>query len=157
MLNIKLLKYFKFVAPQVRSVNGFLYTDLFGRFQIWKQVDSTLRDFVSITQTAFPWSFWRGIQISIQVNMAGMGLFIFPALWAMACDVGTASQYLSTLFDKQISKTFGYVLQCHKVDEIVKEWEIKTKSSFTPWMAEKKTLGTLVCFTYLFLGHFIAI
>ena len=75
----------------------------------------------------------------------------------MACDVGTASQYLSTLFDKQISKTFGYVLQCHKVDEIVKEWEIRKKSSFTPWMAEKKTLGTLVCFTYLLLGHSIAI
>ena len=69
----------------------------------------------------------------------------------MACDVGTASQYLSTLFYKQISNTFGYVLQCHKVDEIVKEWEIRTKSSFTPWMAgKKKTLGTLVCF-YIFI------
>ena len=76
----------------------------------------------------------------------------------MACDVGTASQYLSTLFYKQISNTFGYVLQCHKVDEIVKEWEIRTKSSFTPWMAEKKKLWEhWYVFTYLFLGHFIAI
>ena len=68
----------------------------------------------------------------------------------MACDVGTASQYLSTLFDKQISNMFGYVLQCHKGDEMVKEWEIRTKLSFTPWMVEKKTLGTLVCF-YIFI------
>ena len=48
-----------------------------------------LRVFVSITQTAFPWSIWLGIQISI--NLARTGLFIFPALWAMACAAGTAS------------------------------------------------------------------
>ena len=79
-----------------------------------------------------------------------MGLFIFPALLAMACDVGTASQYLSTLFYKQISNTFGYVLQCHKVDEIVKEWEIRTKSSFTPWMAEKKNFGNIGVFLHIY-------
>ena len=119
-------------------------TDLFGRFQLWKQVDSTLRDFVSITQAAFPRSFWRGIKISI--NLAGTGLFIFPA--AMVCDAvpaGTASQYLSTLFDKQITNTRFNAI----VDEIVKEWELRTKSSFTPWMTEK-TLGTLVCL-YIFI------
>ena len=66
----------------------------------------------------------------------------------MACDAGTASQYLSTLFDKKISNTFGYVLQHNKVDEIVKEWEIRTKSSFTPWMAEKN-FGNIGVFLFI--------
>ena len=68
----------------------------------------------------------------------------------MACDAGTASQYLSTLFDKKISNTFGYVLQYHKVEEIVKEWEIRTKSSFTPWMAEKN-FGNIGVFLHIYL------
>ena len=54
----------------------------------------------------------------------------------MAAKAVPASQYLTTPFDKQISNTFGYVLQCHKVDQVVKEWEIRRKSSFTLWMAE---------------------
>ena len=50
---------------------------------------------------------------------------------------------------KRFSNTFGYVLQCHKVDEVVKEWEIRTKLSFTPWMVEKN-FGNIGVFLHIY-------
>ena len=68
---------------------------------------------------------------------------------------GVVPSYFATLFDEQISDTFGFVRQCYKVDQIVKEWEIKTKSSFTPWMADKNfgSIGVFLhIYSFIFLG-----
>ena len=57
------------------------------------------------------------------------------------------------LVRQKVSNTFGYVLQHHKVDEIVKdgvkEWEIRRKSSFTPWMAHKN-FGNIGVFLHIY-------
>ena len=57
-------------------------------------------------------------------------------IWAMVGDVDIAS-HLSVTFDERLSSKSGYVYQSYKIDEIVKEWELSTKSSFTPWVVDK--------------------
>lgn len=48
----------------------------------------------------------------------------------MAGDADIAS-HLSVIFDVRLSSKSGYVYQSYKIDEIVKEWELCTNSSFT--------------------------
>ena len=47
------------------------------------------------------------------------------------------SSRLETLFDKQTSSSRGYVTLAYKIEEIVREWELQTKSSFTLFTAPK--------------------
>ena len=53
----------------------------------------------------------------------------------MAGDAEIAS-YLSVIFDVRLSSKSGYVYQPYKIDEIVKEWELRTNSSFTLWVMD---------------------
>ena len=47
------------------------------------------------------------------------------------------SSRLETLFDKQTSSSRGYVTEAYKIEEIVREWELQTKSLFTLFTAAK--------------------
>ena len=47
------------------------------------------------------------------------------------------SSRLETLFDKQTSSSRGYVTEANKIEEIVREWELQTKSLFTLFTAPK--------------------
>ena len=47
------------------------------------------------------------------------------------------SSRLETLFDKQTSSSRGYVTEAYKIEEIVREWELQTKPSFTLFTAPK--------------------
>ena len=47
------------------------------------------------------------------------------------------SSRLETLFDKQTSSSRGYVTEAYKIEEIMREWELQTKSSFTLFTAPK--------------------
>ena len=47
------------------------------------------------------------------------------------------SSRLETLFDKQTSSSRGYVTEAYEIEEIVREWELQTKSSFTLFTAPK--------------------
>lgn len=53
----------------------------------------------------------------------------------MAGDADIAS-HLSVIFDVRLSSKSGYVYQSYKIDEIVKEWELCTNSSFTLWVVD---------------------
>ena len=54
----------------------------------------------------------------------------------MAGDADIAS-HLSVIFDVRLSSKSGYVFQSYKIDEIVKEWELCTNSSFTLWVVDE--------------------
>ena len=47
------------------------------------------------------------------------------------------SSRLETLFDKQTSSSQGYVTKAYEIEEIVREWELQMKSSFTLFTAPK--------------------
>ena len=53
----------------------------------------------------------------------------------MAGDADIAS-HLSVIFDERLSSKSGYVYKSNKVDEIVKEWELRTNSSFALWKVD---------------------
>ena len=53
----------------------------------------------------------------------------------MAGDADVAS-HLSEIFDVRLSSKSSYVYQSYKIDEIVKERELCTNSSFTLWVVD---------------------
>lgn len=53
----------------------------------------------------------------------------------MAGDADIA-YHLSVIFDERLSSKSGYVYKSDKVDEIVKEWELPTNSSFALWKVD---------------------
>ena len=125
--------YFKFVAPQQQSGN---------RYSIYWLIRA-----LPAMETSQYYIVWLCFHNSS--CLSGMKFKIFDHFGAeykfqyISCSLNNGSECSScitisntTPFDKQISNTFGYVLQCHKVDQVVKEWEIRRKSSFTLWMAE---------------------
>ena len=60
---------------------------------------------------------------------------LVECIWAMAGDADIAS-HLSVIYDERLSSKSGYVYQSNKVDEIVKEWELRTNSSFALWKVD---------------------
>ena len=77
--------------------------------------------------------FYAGFLIIERItNFKGFCFFDSSLIFRSAmADTALTANHLSTIFDVQISSTFGYVKQLFKVDEIVKEWELISKSSFT--------------------------
>ena len=61
------------------------------------------------------------------------------------------SSRLETLFDKQTSSSRGYVTEANKIEEIVREWELQTKSSFTLFTAPKRRLAILCRGLHLYI------
>ena len=52
------------------------------------------------------------------------------------------ASHLSVNFDERLSGKSGYVHQSYKIDEIVRDWELCTNSSFTLWVVDDN-FGTI--------------
>ena len=46
------------------------------------------------------------------------------------------ASHLSAIFDERLYGKSGYVHQSYKIDEIVRDWELCTNSSFTLWVVD---------------------
>ena len=76
--------------------------------------------------------FTRKQQSDVLVSLVGY-------IWAGDADMAS---HLSVNFDERLSGKSGYVHQSYKIDEIVRDWELCTNSSFTLWVVDDN-FGTI--------------
>ena len=62
---------------------------------------------------------------------------LFCTIRAFNWEMSGNGSSISLLFDHQVRNNYCYVLNPKKVDEIVREWELITNSSFTNWSVDK--------------------